>query len=119
LTQASGKWVQSNTQAISQEKVQDLLDRLAGNRIQDFLEYKAPSESEKAGIKFTLGDAKSEDVKQILFWKEGTQLYARDLKSKKKEKFLVDATILKTIPWDKDFFRLPTPTPTSTATHSP
>lgn len=103
LNNKEGKWSATDpTYDVSQEKVQSLLDKLSGNRIKDYLQGKDIPTGEKEGLRITLGDEKTETKRQIIFWKAGDKIYARDLQSKRKEALLVDPTLKDGLPWSRD-----------------
>jgi hypothetical protein len=86
--------------------VQALLDKLSGNRIQEFLSAVPPGE--KDGIQISLGDSKDEKKRKLAFWKvkkDKTELlYARDLLSKQSEALRVDGAVAAALPWSRDHF---------------
>jgi hypothetical protein len=110
LTSQANQWTSESAgkhEPIKQDKVQTLLDRLSGNRIQDFLEGPAIPAGEKEGLRVTLGTEKEPSLRQLVFWKgpSADQFYARDLTSPRKEAFRVDTAIRDALPWARDFFR--------------
>lgn len=111
FTQKDGKWLNAENKEPNKDKILDTLDKLSGNRIKDYLTGSAIPTGENEGLKFTLGDDKSEKKRQIVFWKKGNDLYARDLLSIKKEALLVDSTIKDALPWDGNFFNSNEPKP--------
>lgn len=111
LTQTDGKWASNdgaNKDDLDLQKIQNFLDKLSSARIKDFLQDSAiptgPT-SEDSGLKFTLGDEKSDTKHQFVFWKKSDQLYARDTQLKRKEAFLMDGTLLNEIPSGRGFFK--------------
>ncbi len=98
------KRVEALGRAIEGEKQQALLDKLSGNRIRDFLTGKAVPPGEDKGVTLTLGDEKEPKKRQLVFWKSGDGLYARDLLAKRKEILSVDPAIRDALPWDASFF---------------
>jgi hypothetical protein len=106
LVNQDSKWLDDSSKAeVREDKVQTLLDRLTGNRIKDFLTGSAIPAGEKDGLKLTFGDDKNPAKHQYVFWKNGSNLYARDLVSAQKEAFLVDSTVTDALPWTRDFFK--------------
>ncbi|MEK6704449.1 MAG: DUF4340 domain-containing protein [Bdellovibrionota bacterium] len=106
ISSSDGKWVNKAElkTEINGEKVQSLLDKLSGNYIKEFLQgSKIPTGAEN-GLKLTLGDEKTATKRQILFWKNGEKLYAKDLLSQRNEAFLVDNVLKDGLPWDRNFF---------------
>ena len=89
LQDKDGQWVQEgNAHPIANDKVQALLDKLSGNRIQEFLIGSAIPSGEKDGLTIKLANEKGgETQRELAFWKNGGKLYARDLASKRKEAF--------------------------------
>lgn len=105
LVLSDGKWVNSaDKKEVDGEKVQATLDKLSGNRIKDFLTGAAIPAGESDGLQLIFGDDKSDSKHQYVFWKNGNQLYARDLKSNRKEAFLVDNAVQEGLPWDRSYF---------------
>lgn len=115
LTIKDNKWYsQPSDKEVDSDKVQALLDRLAGGRIKEFLTGSKIPPGENQGLKLTLGDDRVEVKRQMAFWKSGKQLYARDLLSKRNEAFLLDDTVAPVLPWTQDFFKkgaAPSPVP--------
>lgn len=112
LVNTNGKWLIEKTQTEAQpDKVQTLLEKLSGNRIQDFIASSQAKGSPKDGIEITLSDEKNIPKRHFIFWKNGGKLYARDLLSSsprmKEEVLLVDSTIQDGLPWTADFFKKP------------
>ncbi len=122
LTQSDGKWMDQEKLPISQEKVQNLLDQLAGSRIQDFLKGDSLTAHQKVDpktkIKVTVntsGENKAETQRQFEFWKADGKLFGRDLQSHRNEIYLIDAVVQSALPWEKDFFKLKVPNPVPSA----
>ncbi len=112
LAQTDAKWQKMPEKlSVDQDKVQGLLDKLSGNRIQEFLEGSAIPTGEQEGLQVFLGDEKSEKKRQLLFWKNGDKFYARDLHSTRKEAFRVDPAIKEALPWSRDFLSPAPPSP--------
>ena len=115
LQDKDGQWVQEgNAHPIANDKVQALLDKLSGNRIQEFLIGSAIPSGEKDGLTIKLANEKGETQRELAFWKNGGKLYARDLASKRKEAFRVDIAVQEALPWTRDFFErkeVPPPVP--------
>jgi hypothetical protein len=100
------KWqVEGTPGDASNDKVQELLDRLSGNRIQDFLQGKSIPSGEAAGMTVTLGDEKSPQKRKIVFWKAAAGVFARDLLSPRPEAFKVDPAIWSSLPTSRDHFK--------------
>ena len=107
LSEKEGKWIlESNKKEASKEKVQELLDKLSGNRIKDFLKGTAVPSGSKEGLILTLEDEKSSSKRQFVFWKNGDLLYAKDLLAPKEEAFLVDKVLKDALPWNSTFFNV-------------
>jgi len=109
LVNQDGKWLLEKNKAEAQsDKVQNLLEKLSGNRIQDFIIDASAKASPADEIELTLSDEKNNPKRQFLFWKKDGKLYARDLLSsnsqKKQETLVVDITLRDGLPWDPDFF---------------
>jgi hypothetical protein len=112
LASADGKWmIQPSQEEIDADKVQQLLDKLSGNRIKDFIGVSKIPTGEQTGLKVSLGDDKTENKRQFIFWKNHDSLYARDILSGQKEAFIVDSAIKDALPWDRNFFAKAKPTP--------
>jgi hypothetical protein len=121
LANEDSKWVLlPKKDEAEAKKVQDLLDKISGNRIKDFLTGAKIPTGEQGGLRLTLGDEKNEKKRQLVFWKSGELLYARDLGSSRKEAFQVDTAIKDALPWQRDFFNKSAPAPQpSAAPHAP
>lgn len=105
LLDKDGKWsIEGVAHPIANDKVQGLLDKLSGNRIQEFLIGSAIPSGENDGLNVKLADEKGQTKRELAFWKSGGKLYARDLASKRKEAFLVDIAVQDALPWSRDFF---------------
>lgn len=113
LTQKEGKWFyQPENAEAESEKIQTLLEKLSGSKIQEFIEASSIPAGEKDGIQVTFLDEKGSIKRQLLFWKDhknsqknsNDKIYARDLLSKRKEAFLLDSAIRDALPWSRDFF---------------
>lgn len=110
LVNTDGKWVIEKTKAdVQPEKVQTLLEKLSGNRIQDFISSSAAKGSPKEGIELTLSDEKNDAKRRFVFWKNEGKLYAQDLlkvsHGKPEEVLVVDSSIQDGLPWAADFFK--------------
>lgn len=103
-----------NAAAVSDEKVQDLLDKLSGNRIHDFITDPKILAGAAGGLKVSLGDEKKPNQKRLLFWKQGNSYYAQDLNSKRKEAFSIDGAIESVLPTSRTFFEKSAPTTAAT-----
>lgn len=100
-----GKWIKASDKTeVPADKVTGILDKLSGNKIQEFLTGSAIPIGEKEGLKLTLGDEKTPEKRQLLFWKKESKLYARDLQSKRNEAFQVDPSLIEVLPWNPEFF---------------
>ncbi len=95
---------------LSQDKTQQLLDRLSGNRIREFLTGAKIPSGEETGILLRLADAQDVPKKRLRFWKKGDQLFARDLDSQRSEVFVVDPSIWDMLPQRRDAFQSPAQT---------
>jgi hypothetical protein len=105
LSNQNGQWSLAGAKHLDDVKVQALLDKLSGKRIQEFLTT-APA-GEAAGLKLSLwtdNAGGSSPRRQLLFWVNGDKLYARDLLSKRKEIFVIDPSVRPALPWAGDFF---------------
>jgi hypothetical protein len=110
LKNENGKWLfQSDKTEASGDKVQNTLDKLSGNRIQDFMVGKSIPAGEQDGLKVMIGDDKTEAKRHLIFWKKDGKLYARDLqptRAKKSEAYLIDTAVESGLPWTQDFFKV-------------
>jgi hypothetical protein len=105
LVNSNGKWIKASDKTeVPAEKVSTVLDKISGNRIQEFLVGSAVPAGEKEGLKVTLGDEKTEARRQLIFWRKEGKLYAKDLQSKRNEVYLVDPSVTDALPWSPDFF---------------
>ena len=112
LTMEGAKWMVSerddpkSKREADGARVQTLLDQVAGNRIDDFVEGSniPGKEFEKKGIELLLSDEKSQRVRHLRFWTYNFKLYARDLLSKRNEAFIVETSVSGALPWVKNFF---------------
>lgn len=115
LAQKAGRWENISPGAkapIDDGRVQTLLDRVSGNRIQEFIPAKSVPAGEADGITLALWDekdpeGKSAPVRKVIFWKAGGKLYARDPASKRPEAYQVDALIAESLPWSREAFAPP------------
>jgi hypothetical protein len=106
VVNADSKWKdEAGKTEIKGEKIQDLLDKLSGNRIKDFLDGKTVPAGESAGLKLVLGDEKSPKKRELVFWKSGSKLFGRDLLSKRSEAFLIDDALAAALPFTRDAFK--------------
>lgn len=103
LKQVDNKWTR-DTKPVSQPKVTALLDKLSGNRIKDFKPAKAGAKDPASAVKLTLGDEKNEKKREVLLWREGKDLFARDLQSPRSEILTMDASIASELAWEPDDF---------------
>ncbi len=112
VTNVEAKWLFEDKKEASRDKVQAFLEKISGNRIQEFMpEGKIPP-GEDQGIRVTLADEKDPAKRRLVFWKGGAgqkDLYARDLASKRKEAYRVDPAISEDLPWNRDHFNAGTP----------
>jgi Domain of unknown function (DUF4340) len=120
LEMKDSKWSDQDSPqtTIDSEKVQGVLDRLAADKVQEFIPLaKAPADvlkAESKGLTFTLGDETTPAKRKLNFWKvpdkidgkkgTGFKLYARDLNSPRKEIFLMESAASQGLPWDKNPF---------------
>jgi hypothetical protein len=114
LGMKDAKWFDSldPNDTIDSEKVQSLLDKLSSTRTKDFIPMAnakaAVLKAESNSLKMTLGDDTQAEKKRLEFWKvidkSGSELYARDLASPRKELFLIDFALSEALPWDKNTF---------------
>jgi hypothetical protein len=128
LTNANGKWINDGDKAdVDSEKVQNLLDKLSGNRIKDFLSGSSIPTGEDKGLTLAVGDEKTKAKRELVFWKAGDKLYGRDLLAGRKEAFVLDTTMIPELPWDRAAFKkgapsavkAPVPPPGSAAAGKP
>lgn len=105
MTQKQAKWLLDGGDEADSMKVQALLDKLSGARVRDYLSLAKAPAGEADGLKVTVGDDKFEKKRQLVFWKKGEELYAKDLDAKIKEVFQVDPAIRDALPWDSEFFK--------------
>lgn len=101
----NGKWQFADKSDANNDQVQKTLDKLSGNRIREFVSGSSIPAGEKTGLKITLGDDKIPAKRQLVFWKAGAQLYARDLLSKRNEAFIVDPAVQEGLPTNPEYFK--------------
>ena len=119
LVNTEGKWLSMPDKTVMDlQKVQKLLDKLAGNRIKEFIASKKAPAGEKDGLRLTIGHEKAEKKHHFVFWHNAGNWYARDVASQRPEVFLMDSTIQDDLPLNRDFFK-PTPTPSPVASAVP
>jgi hypothetical protein len=107
LKNHDGKWAMEGEKVEpNNDRIQGLLDKLSGNRIQEFLQGTAVPAGELDALILKLGDDKEPAKREIAFWKNGGKLYARNRTGGKpgKEAFLVDQSLQADLPWNHDFF---------------
>jgi hypothetical protein len=124
LLNRESKWVIDSQGGIEADpdKVNQVLDKVSGNRIQDFLNQAPAGQDE--GITVTLKDGGGKIRKQLVFWKKGDLVYARDLGDQKAGVFQVDTAIWASLPQKATHFEAKpkdpkaTPAPGSDASES-
>lgn len=118
---ADAKWVgieKKGTQAFSQElkldgdewkadgkaaqklRVENLLDRLSNKVIEDFLPAQAPGSEH---VTLRVGPAAGETQAELVFWKSGSRLLARDLKAAKPETYRIASDLSNLLPENAEF----------------
>lgn len=119
VTQVSkdGKWtIQGGGKEISTtEKTTQLLDKLSGNRIREFLTGSVKGAGEPDGVTLKLFNDK-ELKRHLVFWKSGPKLYGRDLLAKRKEALEIDPALISDLPWSRDDLLTPQAAPSQTGT---
>jgi hypothetical protein len=103
------------------QQVQKVLDRLSGSRIVEFLPPAKANGDPTTGTQITLFlDETGSKKRELSFWKskDGKNLFARDLASKRPEVFKVDMAIDQILPQAREFFVKAKPTTEPTATTS-
>jgi hypothetical protein len=101
LSSQDGKWKDASAKIqIDSEKIQSLLDRISGNRIQEFLDDKKAPSIGTQKLEFSLGDDKNPSKRKWLVWRSGDKLYGKDLQSSRSEVVLIDQTVAELLPWD-------------------
>jgi hypothetical protein len=127
LAMSEAKWIFSKDKKdANREKVQAFLEKISGNRIQEFLAGAKIPPGQDKGIQVSLGDEKDPKKRRLVFWHSGAKkdkLYARDLGSKpgSEEAYLVDPAISQDLPWSRDHFAPPAPAaqPSAAASAAP
>jgi hypothetical protein len=122
LNNKDGKWtsvpfegVAPERQEVDTARVADLLDKLSGNRIRDFLSGSAIPAGQDDGLIMTIygDDPKGGPKRKLVFWKKGELLYARNLLAapgtpEAKEAMQVDPAVATPLPWLKmSLFKVP------------
>ncbi len=108
LTQKEGKWTSEGAnQDLDTSKVQNLLDRLSGTKVKEFLTGASTPKGDEEGLTVKTSDDKKSHT--WIFWKTGSNLYARDTESHSGEVLLMDQSMAETLPWNRDFFYQPKP----------
>jgi len=103
VVQKEGVW-KSDQLDLDAEKVKNLLEKMTGNRIIDYLDSWDARE-EKNALRWVLEDGTKKQ--EFIFWKKADQLYGRDLGSGRKEAFTVDRLIQNALPWSLADFAVP------------
>lgn len=112
LKQVNSVWkIEPGDQIAAQNKVQDTLDKLSGNRIQEILTGSAIPEGQKSGMTVSLGDEKNPAKRQFLFWRQNGKVYARDLQANRDQAFAVDTAVADGLPWQRGYYNQSTPSP--------
>jgi hypothetical protein len=117
LVDKDGKWsIEGGPASIASDRPQAVLEKLSGNRIQEFIPAASAPKGEAEGLTVKLSDEKDAVKRQLVFWKSKNDLYARDLVSQRKEVFRVDSAVAEALPWSRDFFeKKPEPAPAAPA----
>ena len=103
LKSADSKWTMEGEKTEpNSDKIQNLLDRLSGNRILEFSSNVPAGETDGWNIK--IADEKGELKRNLAFWKSGAKLYGRDLLSKRTEAFVIDPSVNEVLPKSRDHF---------------
>ncbi len=119
LQNKDGKWIaEGEKEAPNVERVQAMLDKLSGNRIQEFITG-GHAKGQDGAILIKLSDEKGELKRQIQLWRDGAMLYARDPASKRDEVYRVDSSITGDLPWTRDALSKPSAPPPTTAPGTP
>lgn len=107
IKQEGSEWKFDGREAkLDTDAVQKFLDRMTGDRIEEFLTGSAiPAGSDK-GLTFILGDEKEQEKRKFVFWKSKGKLYARDLGSTRGEAYRVQDAVAETLPWKAEHFDL-------------
>jgi hypothetical protein len=96
---ADSKWSRQGLTAQDDDsKVTTILDRLSGNKVRSFLPERKPG---KDALEISLLDEKSQVLRKLEFWKDGTKVLGRDLLSKRHETLELEPSLGSTLPWDK------------------
>lgn len=99
LENQGGKWLFAADKTEADfDKINQLFDRISGNKITEFLGTKASAKGEESGIRFQLGDEKTEVKRDLVFWKTGDKVFARDRLAAKSEVLRVDPIIFESLP---------------------
>lgn len=117
LIDKDGNWsIEGHPAVVANAKVQEVLEKVSGNRIQEFLNTANAPKGESDGLTLKITDDKGVLKRQLVLWKSGPakdeKLFARDLANKEKEIYRVDPAIIGALPWSRDHFeQKATPSP--------
>lgn len=106
LANKEGGWVFEKSASGPQadtDKVQALLDKMSGNRIEEFLPLDKAPKGEDTGTHVALFDESGAKKREIVFWQAAGKVYARDVLAKRPEAFRVDAALKDAVPWNRAF----------------
>lgn len=100
------KWKedQKSADVTDSDKIQKLLDKLSGNRIQEFLNDSKITRDEAHGLELSLLESDGKEKRKYFFWQKSGKLYAKDLLSGRKETYQLDSTLIEGLPWKRDHF---------------
>lgn len=115
LVKAGSDWKleSDDKKTVNSSTVMAVFDQLTGNRVKEFLGSKTSPPGEDKGMHVVLTD-NADGKHEIVFWKSKDKLFARDLKSERKEVLELDPSVGKALPWTMDHFEKASAPPAQT-----
>ncbi len=98
--ESTGAWKIEGKES-ARGRVEGILDRLTSKIVKGF---SGPAPGNET-IKMTFGKTPTDVSHELLFWKKGTQLFARNLRSSEKETIELMPDFSMQLPWDERFLK--------------